>query len=42
MERVRGDIRVAGEEVDRAEWFDFDEASGRLSYEQDRKLLASL
>jgi|SRR6266404_2602110 len=42
MERVRGDIQVAGEEVDRAEWFDFDEAAGRLSYEQDRKLLASL
>ena len=42
MERVRGDIQAAGEEVDRAEWFDFDEAAGRLSYEQDRKLLASL
>jgi len=42
MERVRGDIQVPGEEVDRAEWFDFDEAAGRLSYEQDRKLLASL
>ena len=42
MERVRGDIRVPGEEVDRAEWFGFDEAACRLSYEQDRKLLASL
>ncbi len=42
METVRGAVRVAGEEVDRAEWVDFDEAAGRLSYEQDRKLLASL
>ena len=42
MERVRGEIQVPGEEVDRAEWFDFDEAAGRLTYEQDRKLLASL
>jgi 8-oxo-dGTP diphosphatase len=42
MERVRGAVRVAGEEVDRAEWFEFDVAAGRLSYEQDRKLLASL
>jgi predicted NUDIX family NTP pyrophosphohydrolase len=42
MERVRGDIQVPGEEVDRAEWFDLDEAAGRLSYEQDRKLLALL
>lgn len=42
MERVRGDIQVPGEEVDRAEWFDFDEAARRLTYEQDGKLLASL
>jgi 8-oxo-dGTP pyrophosphatase MutT (NUDIX family) len=42
MERVSGDIQVPGDEVDRAEWFDFDEASRKLSYEQDRKLLASL
>lgn len=42
MERVSGDIQVPGEEVDRAEWFDFDEAASKLSYEQDRKLLASL
>lgn len=42
MERVSGDIKAPGVEVDRAEWFDFDEAARRLSYEQDRKLLASL
>jgi 8-oxo-dGTP pyrophosphatase MutT (NUDIX family) len=42
MERVSGDIQVPGDEVDRAEWFDFDEAARELSYEQDRKLLASL
>ena len=42
MEPVRGAVRVAGEEVDRAEWVNFDEAPGRLSYEQDRNLLASL
>ncbi len=42
MERIRGDIQVPGEEVDRAEWFAFERAAGRLSYEQDRKLLASL
>ena len=42
MERVSGDIQVPGEEVDRAEWFDFQEAAGKLTYEQDRKLLAAL
>ena len=42
MERVGGDIRVPGQEVDRAEWFDCDKAARRLSYEQDRRLLASL
>ena len=42
MERIRGDLQVPGKEVDRAEWVDFDQAAGRLSYEQDRKLLASL
>lgn len=42
MERVSGAIRVPGEEVDRAEWVAFDEAARRLSYDQDRKLLASL
>jgi 8-oxo-dGTP pyrophosphatase MutT (NUDIX family) len=40
MERVSGDIQVPNEEVDRAEWFDFDEAAPKLSYKQDRKLLA--
>ncbi|HLF84089.1 MAG TPA: NUDIX hydrolase [Blastocatellia bacterium] len=42
MERMSGEIHVPGDEVDRAEWFDFDEAARKLSYEQDRKLLASL
>ena len=42
MERVGGDIQPPVEEVDRAEWFEFDVAAGQLSYEQDRKLLASL
>lgn len=42
MERVSGDIQVPVDEVDRAEWFEFDEAARKLSYEQDRKLLASL
>jgi predicted NUDIX family NTP pyrophosphohydrolase len=42
MERVSGDIHVPGQEVDRAVWFGIDEAGRRLSYEQDRNLLASL
>ena len=42
MRRVSGDINVPGEEVDRAEWFEFDEAARKLTYGQDRKLLASL
>jgi 8-oxo-dGTP pyrophosphatase MutT (NUDIX family) len=42
MEHVSGDIRVPCVEVDRAEWFDFAQAAGALSYEQDRKLLDSL
>lgn len=42
MERMSGEIHVPGDEVDRAEWFDFDEAARKLSYEQDRKLLALL
>jgi 8-oxo-dGTP pyrophosphatase MutT (NUDIX family) len=40
MECLRGDIQVPGEEVDRAEWFEFDEATRKLSYAQDRELLA--
>lgn len=42
MERVSGDIQVPGDEVDRAEWFDFDEATRKLSYEQDKEMLASI
>jgi 8-oxo-dGTP pyrophosphatase MutT (NUDIX family) len=42
MEPVSGDIRVPGDEVDRAMWFDIDQAAEKLSYEQDRKLLASI
>jgi predicted NUDIX family NTP pyrophosphohydrolase len=40
MECLRGDIQVPGDEVDRAEWFEFDEAARKLSYAQDRELLA--
>ena len=39
MERVRGNIQVPGEEVDRAEWFEFDQAARKLTYAQDRDLL---
>jgi 8-oxo-dGTP diphosphatase len=42
MQRASGDIHVPGEEVDKAEWFDIDDAIRKLSYEQDRKLLTSL
>ena len=42
MERVSGDVRVPGHEVDQALWFDFDQAAEKLSYLQDRKLLASI
>jgi 8-oxo-dGTP pyrophosphatase MutT (NUDIX family) len=42
MEFVSGDIRVPGDEVDRADWFEFEEATRELSYEQDRKLLESI
>jgi 8-oxo-dGTP diphosphatase len=42
MEHVSGNIRVPGEEVDQAVWFDIDKALRKLSYEQDRNLLASL
>lgn len=41
MERISGRIRVPKDEVDRAVWCRFDEAERLLSYEQDRKLLAS-
>jgi 8-oxo-dGTP pyrophosphatase MutT (NUDIX family) len=39
MERLGGDIQVPGEEVDRAEWLEFDQAARRLTYAQDRELL---
>lgn len=39
MEHVRRRIRVPGEEVDAAEWFDLAEAARKLSYAQDRELL---
>ncbi|MFY9554170.1 MAG: NUDIX hydrolase [Blastocatellia bacterium] len=35
-------IKVPGDEVDRAEWFGFEEAKRVLSYAQDRRLLESL
>lgn len=40
MERVGGGNFEPGDEVDRAEWFDFDEAIRTLSYSQDREMLA--
>lgn len=40
MQCLRGDIQVPGDEVDLAGWFEFDEAARKLSYAQDRKLLA--
>lgn len=42
MERVSGEIHAPGEEVDRAEWFEFDAAASKLSYKQDGRLLALL
>ena len=42
MERVSGDIHVPVQEVDQAVWFDIDKAVLKLSYDRDRKLLASL
>ena len=39
MELVTGEVHVPGDEVDRAEWFDFVEAAKKLTYAQDRKLL---
>jgi 8-oxo-dGTP pyrophosphatase MutT (NUDIX family) len=41
MERTSGRIRVPRDEVDRAVWLEFEDAVRLLSYEQDRKLLAS-
>jgi 8-oxo-dGTP diphosphatase len=42
MEPVSGEIRVPGDEVDRALWLELAEALEKLTYEQDRKLLASI
>lgn len=42
MKAVSGVVEVPGEEVDLAEWFDLDEATRKLSYEQDRRLLNEL
>jgi 8-oxo-dGTP diphosphatase len=39
MERLRGDLQGPCDEVDRAEWLDFDKAAKKLTYAQDRKLL---
>lgn len=39
MERLDGDLQGPGEEVDRAEWFEFDAAARKLSYTQDKELL---
>lgn len=42
MQRITRRIRVPGEEVDRAEWFELEEAARTLSYIQDRELLSLL
>lgn len=42
MERVSGRIRVPGDEIDQAAWFDLDEAARVLTYSNDRKLLKLL
>lgn len=39
MERLNRRIKVPGDEVDLAEWVELDEASRRLTYAQDKKLL---
>jgi isopentenyldiphosphate isomerase len=39
MERLNRRIKVPGDEVDLAEWVELDEASRRLTYKQDKKLL---
>jgi 8-oxo-dGTP pyrophosphatase MutT (NUDIX family) len=39
MERLSGDIKVPGEEVDRAEWLELDHAARKLTYPQDIELL---
>ena len=42
MEPVAGRISVNIHEIDAAQWYKASDALGRLSYEHDRKLLASL
>ena len=42
MERLSGRIKVPVEEVDAAEWLEVKEAARRLTYAQDRELLALL
>jgi len=42
MEHIAGIIEVPGDEIDRAEWFKLADAAKKLSYEQDRGLLASI
>jgi 8-oxo-dGTP diphosphatase len=42
MEPVAGRITVNIHEIDAAQWCEVSDAMGRLSYEHDRKLLASL
>lgn len=39
MERLTSRIKVPGDEVDLALWVELDEASQKLTYEQDRELL---
>lgn len=39
MERLNRRIKVPGDEVDLAEWVELGEASRKLTYAQDRKLL---
>lgn len=39
MEPVGGRLEAPGQEADAARWFDVDEASRRLTYERDRKLI---
>jgi len=39
MERLNRRIKVPGDEVDLAEWVELDQASRKLTYAQDKKLL---
>lgn len=42
MKAVGGALQATGEEVDEVAWFDFDEATRRLSYDRDKHLLRSV